>query len=240
MSSVATDSGPKIVGIVPARLDSSRLPGKALLQVNGVPLIGYVLKRARRIVGLSALVIATSARRVDDPLEKFGRVHGVPIFRGSLDDVAGRLLSCARLYEADYFIRLNGDSPFLDPDLIDQGIALCLQSGADLVTNLIGRTFPHGIAVEIVRTAAFECAYASMDDPQDREHVTRYLYYHSEAFRIEAMVSPAAELSKAHMTVDTPADFKAFERLVGSAGEAFFTMNYQQVAERILAERGTE
>lgn len=228
---------PAIVGIIPARVDSTRLQGKVLRQVRGMPLIGYVIARAKRTPGLGVLVLATTDRPVDDPLAEYALAQGVAIYKGDLCDVARRLLTCAVKFRGDYFVRLNGDAPFIDPDLVAQGIAYCQDGRTDLVTNLIGRTFPYGIAVEIIRRHAFERAYARMTTPEEREHVTQYLYKHPEEFNIQTITSPFPELSRARVVVDTEADFEMFERVVAQLGEAALTASYQQVASLYLTMR---
>lgn len=226
---------PAIVGIIPARVDSTRLMGKALKQVEGMPLIGYVIARAKRIQGLKALVLATTDRPVDDPLVEYALSQGLMVYRSDLHNVARRLMTCVVKFKGDYFVRLNGDSPFIDPNLIFQGMSYCQDRQPDLVTNLIGRTFPYGIAVEIVRTEAFSRAYTGMTTSEEREHVTQYLYTHSEEFNIQTITSPFPELRRARMVVDTEADFEMFERVVALLGEAVFTANYQRVASLYLS-----
>ena len=225
---------PAIVGIIPARMDSTRLPGKPLKHVKGMPLIDYVIVRAKRIPGLGALVLATTERPVDNPLVEYALSQGVAVYRGHLRDVALRLLTCAVKFRGDYFVRLNGDAPFIDPDLVAQGMTYCQDGQTDLVTNLIGRTFPYGIAVEVIQRRAFERAYARMTIPEEREHVTQYLYKHPEEFSIQTITSPFPELSQARVAIDTQADFEMFERAVAQLGEAALTASYQQVASLYL------
>jgi spore coat polysaccharide biosynthesis protein SpsF len=151
---------------------------------------------------------------VDDPLCEYARSVGIHVFRGELEDVASRVLRCALQSASDYFIRLNGDSPFVDPTLVEAGIALCLDTQPDLVTNLIGRTFPYGISVEILRTATFGRLYARFTQPEDREHLTRYLYSHPEEVNIQTLISPDEALKKARLVVDTEEDWQMFEKIV--------------------------
>jgi spore coat polysaccharide biosynthesis protein SpsF len=229
---------PSIVGIIPARVDSTRFPGKTLRKVKGIPLIGYVMARAKRIPNLEALILATTERSIDDPLCEYALSKDVALYRGDLYDVALRVLRCAEKFGSDYFVRLNADSPFLDPALIAQGMVYCQDGRTELVTNLIDRTFPYGIAVEIIETDAFERAYERMRTAKEREHVTYYLYTHQEEFQIQTLTSPCPELSRARLVVDTKADFEMFTRVLGQLGETVSTAGYRQVAETYLAQRG--
>lgn len=217
-----------VVGIVPARLDSARLPGKVLREVAGRPLIGYVLERARRVRGLQAVAVATTDRACDEPLVGYAQAQGVAVLRGDTEDVAGRFLAAAEVFGADYLVRMNGDSPFLDPRLVEEGIA-ALASGADFVTNLPDRTFPYGIAVEIVRAAALRELHPRMT-PEDREHVTRYLYEHRTGLRVRELRSPHAELAPARLVVDTEDDLGVFRTLVERLGERALSAGYAATA----------
>lgn len=221
------------MGIIAARTDSTRLPAKVLAQINGLPLIGYVIKRANRISDLKGLVLATTDRIVDDQLAEYAAFHGLSVYRGELDDVALRLLNCAKKYEADYFLRLNGDSPFLDPELIKEGIGYCKDGQADIITNLIDRTFPYGISVEIVKTIAFERAYKNMSFEQ-REHVTQYLYENPDQFVFRTLRSSYPELSQARLVVDTEKDMELFKRIAEHLGDSILDLGYRQAAELFI------
>jgi spore coat polysaccharide biosynthesis protein SpsF len=225
---------PNTVAIIAARLDSIRLPGKALLAVNGRRLVDYVMARARQIRGVSTCVVATTNRPVDDPLVSHLQRQAIPCFRGATDDVAKRMLDCALACRAEYFIRLNGDCAFLDYELIGEGVSRCHNREPDLVSNLPERTFPYGIAVEVIRTAAFARLYPQMVAAEDREHVTKYLYAHPAQVRLVTLTSPHPELASARLVVDTPADFETFQALVKVLGAEVDTARYDRVAAAYL------
>lgn len=205
-----------------------------MLEVKGRPLIEYVLARAEKIAGVAATIVATTTRAVDDPLIKYLDSQSVPYFRGDLEDVSKRVLECAIANDADYFIRLNGDSPLLDYQLIGEGVALCQGTQPDLVSNLPDRTYPYGIAVEIIRTSTFLRAYKQMLEAEYREHVTKYLYVHPEQFQIITMTSLHPELAEARLVVDTLEDFRMFESMVDVLGVNVDTACYPQVATTYL------
>ncbi len=231
---------PVITGIILARIDSTRLPGKVLRQVHGIPLIDYVIRRAKHINKMDKLFLATTNRSIDDPLAEHAHLQGITVYRGDVDNVALRVLKCARAFHCDYFVRLNGDSPFLDPDLITQGITYCYNTSVDMVTNLIGRTFPYGIAVEIIRTYAFEQAYNKMSQQHEREHVTRYLYDHQEEFTVQSMTSAYPELRSAHLVVDNEDDLEVFDCMVGKLGTNVYTADYREVASLYMKMFGND
>ncbi|HKB05748.1 MAG TPA: NTP transferase domain-containing protein [Gemmataceae bacterium] len=213
--------------IILSRMDSRRLPGKALVPVRGRPLVDYVLGRCRRLQAVGRnIILATSDRAVDDPLAAFARVNSVSVFRGSADDVAGRVLGCARHFGFDYFVRVNGDSPLIEPPLIDRAVRTAVDGRLDLVTNLLPRSFPYGVSAEVVRTAAFADAYARMERPEHREHVTKYLYEHVDRFTYVNISCPEGDLSRVRMTVDTTDDLDWFGGLVDRFGPAIDDLTY--------------
>jgi spore coat polysaccharide biosynthesis protein SpsF len=201
----------KVGAIVLARLDSRRLPAKALKPVRGTPLIGYALSLCRRIEGVDCVAIACTDRAVDDPLERLAREEGVQCVRGSTDDVAGRFLQAMNELELDAAVRMNGDSPLNSAPLLARAVALFREERWDLVSNVPGRTYPYGMSAEVVDRRAFARACASMDDAADREHVTKYLYDHPEAFRIHPLRADAAGWHGIQLAVDDEHDLARFE-----------------------------
>jgi spore coat polysaccharide biosynthesis protein SpsF len=227
----------KTIGIVPARMDSKRLPSKALREVLGRPLVQYVIERARRVRSLAAIVVATSARPVDDALADHAQRLGAEVFRGSAHNVAERCASCARRYAADFFVRLNADSPFPDPMLIEQGLGqLTGPVPADLVSNLPGRTFPYGISVEVVNVTTLLRILPTLGDAE-AEHVTRRFYEQPDRFAIRRLVSSRPELRDARLVVDTEDDLAAFLALARSLGPRVLEASFDEVAALALAGR---
>ena len=206
-------------GIVVCRLDSTRLPGKVLRKVRDRPLLQWVVERARRVSGFDrGLIVATSDRKVDDPILDFCLSNNLPCFRGSAQDVAGRIRDCAREYELDWFARVNADSPFVEPKLLDQA---CIQAKTglyDLVTNLSPRSYPYGVSAELIRRSSFEVACRKMATAADREHVTRIYYQQPNRleYRKYNILHSEGDLSQVRLTVDTPEDWQLFCRIAES------------------------
>ena len=221
---------PRVVGVVLARLDSRRLPGKVLAPLGDRTVIDHVLARAGRARGLDQVVVATTDRDVDRPLADHARAAGVEVVAGSTDDVVGRVLAAAAATDADWIVRCNGDSPFLDPALVDAGVARAVASeGCAIVSNLPGRTYPYGIAVEVVSVAALAEAHPRMDD-DDREHVTRYLYARPGEFAVTAMAGDDPSLAEARLVVDTAADLERARAIVAALGDDALDADHRAVA----------
>lgn len=205
---------PRIGAILPVRLDSRRLPRKALREVEGKPLVAYVVERVRAAGGLDEVVLATTDREVDIPLEAVARQLGVSIYRGELDDVAGRMLACARAFSLDAFARVNADSPLLDFSLLSRAVSKFRGDEYDIVTNVLRRTYPPGMSVEVLDTAAFAAGYEEMTEPEHFEHVTRFFYERPERFEILNIESGHEDWSSVHAAVDTEEDLKRLRRLM--------------------------
>lgn len=196
----------RIPAFIQARMSSKRFPGKMLEKVRGKEILSYVVDRLETLFETSELVICTSTDPSDDRLETFGKDRGLTVFRGALDDVAGRFLAAAKVHGVQAFCRVCGDRPFYDMEILKKGLAL-FKAGEklDLVTNTFPPTFPSGQAVEVVSVSALEKAYALMDEKADFEHVTRFFYAHPDRFNIRNFASER-DLHGLHMSIDEPAD----------------------------------
>jgi len=196
-----------ILGVLQARMSSSRLPGKVLAPVLGAPMIARQIERLRRCRRIDRLVVATSDQPGDDPVAETCRTLGVDVHRGALDDVLDRFHGALRAFgPAEAVVRMTADCPLADPALIDRVIATFLDGGYDYVSNTPAvRTFPHGLDVEVMRAEALETAWREGHDPYEREHVTPFIYRRPERFRL-GFVSDAPNLAHLRWTVDLPED----------------------------------
>ncbi|MBM3545142.1 MAG: hypothetical protein FJX44_11710 [Alphaproteobacteria bacterium] len=219
--------------LIQARMSSRRLPGKVLKPLAGTPVLGRVVERCRAVRGTDLLAVVTSDKPSDDAVTGFAASAGVELFRGPLDDVAARFLGASEAFDLDAFVRVNADSPLHDPTLIERGVAMFRKGGADLVTNVLRRTFPTGLSVEVVDRARYQEAYDGMD-AEEREHVTLHYYRHPDAFRIASFES-GRELGDRTLSIDTPEDFARIERIVSAMDQAERDFDWQ--ATIALAER---
>lgn len=203
----------RVTAIVQARMSSSRLPGKVLMEVAGKPLLLYLLDRLQRSERLNGIVVATSSDPSDDILVDFCRDVPVSCIRGPLEDVAGRFVLALVQNPADGFVRVCGDSPLLDHRLVDRAVGIFQGGKFDLVTNTLVRDHPDGQSVEVVRAETFLRIYQTLEDPGHFEHVTLYFYHHPERFVIHD-IKAAHDYSGLNFVVDTPEDLQAFAGLL--------------------------
>lgn len=216
----------RVGAVVQARMGSQRLPGKVLTPLAGRPLLEWLLERLEHAQTLEAIVVATSDEAEDDAVAAFAAARDVACHRGPLADVAGRVLGAARAHGLDAIVRVNGDSPLLDQRLIDRGVRLLAESGADLVTNVRPRTFPPGQSVEVVLADALELAHAHDSSDEDREHVTGPLYDgRFSVVRFEADV-PRTEPA---FTVDTPADRVRVEAILQGMNRPHYEYTWEDL-----------
>ena len=196
-----------ILTIVQARMTSSRLPGKVMRPVLGEPMMGRQIERLRRSERLGLLTVATSSDASDDVVADYCATLDVPVHRGSLQDVLGRYAGGLEAFgPAEHVVRLTADCPLADWTVIDEVIALHLDSGADYTSNTVDRSFPKGLDVEVFRADLLPAIACATRDPYDREHVTPFFYRNPGRFRIQQLVRPERH-DAVRWTVDTPEDF---------------------------------
>jgi len=202
-----------INAIIQARMSSKRYPGKVLYSIGGKSLLRYLIERVRLVLNINQIIIATSIQTDDDAIEDFCQINKIKCFRGSLHNVAGRFLSVLNNFSCDAFIRINADSPLLSHELINQGILLFNKNKADLVTNVLPRSYPKGQSVEIINTETFIKSFNKMQSSDELEHVTRYFYKNANKYKI-ANFKYETDLSHIQLSVDTREDMMVFEKII--------------------------
>jgi spore coat polysaccharide biosynthesis protein SpsF len=193
-------------------MSSQRFPGKVLAPFRGRPLIDSVWSAVRAGVGEAApIVVLTSQDATDAPLAVYLEGTGRTVFRGPLDDVAERFRLALTVWPCRWVLRVNADSPMLDPAVVRRVVA-ARSSDIDLVTTTFPRTFPKGHNVELLLTATFRGIDRALLDPDDREHVTRFYYRNPDRFRISNIVSADPTLAQDDLAVDTVDDLHRLEQ----------------------------
>ncbi|MFZ3008315.1 MAG: NTP transferase domain-containing protein [Phenylobacterium sp.] len=154
-----------ILAILQARMTSPRLPGKAMAPLRGEPMILRQVERLRQARCLSRVIVATSDEAVDDPMASFLVARGQTVFRGASENLSRRFMRCVEAAgPVSHVVRIKGDSPFVDPGVIDETIRLALTTGAAYASNRVERTFPRGLEVEVVTAGALARTAAETDE----------------------------------------------------------------------------
>lgn len=204
-----------ILGILQARLSSTRLPGKVLELIEGKPMLACQIERLKRARRMDAIVVATSDVPEDAAVAALAMAEGVHAFQGSLDDVLERMAAAAAPFNPTHVVRLTGDCPLADWEVIDQCIDVCVAGDFDYCSNTLQPTWPDGIDVEVVRHDVLQTARREATTIVEREHVTPFVNRRPERFRLHNLASPV-DLSTLRWTVDEPNDL-AFIRRVYAA-----------------------
>ena len=215
-----------VVAIVQARMTSTRLPGKVLMDIAGRPALAMMLGRVRRARFIDRIVVATTVNATDDPIVSLcGRLE-TAVFRGDEHDVIGRFVAAAARYDACTIVRLTADCPFADPAVIDGAIAMYRDGDWDYVGNAGRRSLPDGLDVEVFSRAALERSARSTAHPLVREHVTVQLrgvrsdVLPDGGFR-RANYELPADFSHIRWTLDRDDDLARLRRLAARLPENF-------------------
>lgn len=179
-----------VTAIIQARMCSTRLPCKTLMEVEGKPLLWHLLERIKEASLVDNIVIATTYNPKDKAILEFSKRHGIPVFQGDENDVLDRMYQAAKKAKADTIVRVTPDCPLLCPKVLDKVVAEFLKGGYDYVTNTLLYTYPDGCDVEVFSFKALECAWKECKDAVMREHVTSY-FINSGKFKMKNVENKA-------------------------------------------------
>ena len=215
----ARDHGMKTVAIVQARMGSTRLPGKVLLDLGGDTVLARVLSRVRRCRMVNQVLVATSVDAADDVIEEECRRLVTTVFRGSQSDVLDRYYRAAEESKAEVIVRVTADCPLLDPEICDRTIRAFVEARPDYASNTLERSYPRGLDTEVIARSALVRAWCEAKEPFQREHVTPYIHQHPEQFRLVS-VRGERDHSRYRWTLDTPEDLEFLRRVYSSLGDS--------------------
>lgn len=216
----------RILVIIQARMNSSRLPGKVLLPLplNGLTsVLGHVVARAKQLAAGQKVLVATSTLAADDPLAAAARALHVSVFRGNEQDVLGRFCGALAEVEAEVVVRITADNPAIDPNFMRAAVNHHEATRADytLTTGL-----PLGTNIEVISANALRRAGAEATRPDEREHVTPYLRRHPELFRLETLpLAVAPAVAALRLTLDYPSDYALLHLLFSQLPADFSLTN---------------
>ena len=204
----------KLGFIIFSRLDSQRLPKKALLEINGKSLLERVLDRCKNANLDLPIIIATSTRLIDDQIENFSNNNKILIYRGELNDVALRAINCCKSFKLDGFIRICGDRIFMPYEVVRTAYKLYEDNNFDLVSNTLYPSYPKGCTVEIIKLSSLEFAYKQGLNTYQKEHLTSFYYNNLEKFCIKGIPDYIENVSDHNLSLDTYEDFDKFKNMI--------------------------
>jgi spore coat polysaccharide biosynthesis protein SpsF len=193
--------------IIQARTGSTRLPNKILMKINGITVIESLLNQLSNSKLLTDKIIATTKEKDDDQIIVIAKALGVNHFRGSQFDVLDRYYECAKQFSINQIVRISGDAPLIDPQIVDKTIQLYQKSNFDYVNNFNRFRFPIGTEVEVFSFSILEKAWQNATKSSEREHVTPYIYNNPDKFSIGHLEN-TSDLSDLHWTVDRKEDLE--------------------------------
>lgn len=190
-------------------MQSSRLPGKVLLPILGRPMLELMIERLRQVKLVDQIVVATTTDGSCQPIADLADRLEVACYRGSEEDVLDRVLRAAQSVGADLIVETTGDCPLIDPVIVGLVIREFQSRAVDYCANVLERTFPRGLDVQVFPTRVLAEVAGLTRDPADREHVSLYIYSHPERYRLWNVTSQLASADQElRLTVDTPEDFR--------------------------------
>lgn len=214
----------KIDATIQARLGSSRLPGKVLKPIVGKPMLQHQVERIRQSRLIDRIIIATTDNPENDAIAELARQLDCQCFRGSEEDVLGRVVGALIAYDVDIHVEFQGDNPMPDAVLVDSIIGYYLKyaDNFDYVTNALKTTYPPGAEVSVYPASVLIDAEKYVGQTKLREHVGYHIYQHPERYRICNLEAPDwLRRPDLHLEVDTAEDFE----LLSTIFECFYEIN---------------
>lgn len=209
----------KVIGITQARISSSRLPRKVLLEIKGKTLLELHLSRAMQSQMVDSWILATTQEPDSDLISAIGKKLNVPVFHGSLDNVLDRFYKSVRGLYPDYVVRITSDCPLIDPKLIDLAVATCIENKLTYFSNTIGDSLPNGMDVEVFTFQSLENAWKNAVLSSDLEHVTQYIRRESNAHFKPVYPLEWKKYESLRITVDELVDFDLIAKLIERYGD---------------------
>ena len=216
MNRTHNSSSMRATVIIQARMSSTRLPGKIMLEVMGEPLIGHMVARLKHCKRIDDIIVATSDDESNDKMCEYLYRRNVKIFRGSEEDVLERFYKAAKKYAINNIVRLTADCPLIDPQIVDKYISKFFIEDLDYIYPK--PTFAEGLDTEVFTFESLEKAYKNARMRSEREHVT--LYFHNNPHLFNSLkLKNCTDDSKYRITIDEPEDFEVVKKII----EALYT-----------------
>ena len=205
----------KIGCIIQARMGSTRLPGKAMLNVEDQkPVLYFVIKQIQECKLIDKIIVATTTNEEDEQIVNYSKNLGIDFFRGSSEDVLDRYYQCAKEYSVSTIVRIPSDKPLIDPEIVDSVINSFKNNSCDYITNFLPNpTFPSGTEVEVFSMNGLERVWKKAKLPSEREHVTSYFSNHEDEFKI-THIENSENLSHLRWAVDRIEDLDLVRLIV--------------------------
>tara|TARA_B100001059_G_scaffold96256_1_gene95516 strand:+ start:1382 stop:2158 length:777 start_codon:yes stop_codon:yes gene_type:complete len=206
-----------VIATIEARMTSSRLPGKVLMEANkGISMLEFMINRVKKSKLIDKIVVATTINETCQPIVNLCNKLKIDYYRGSEDDVLLRVLNAHKKFKSDIIVELTGDCPLIDPDIIDQIISCYMENDFDYVSNSHVRSYPDGFDVQVFSTNLLNYISKKTNDPYDRENVSSY-FYRTNEFNIHGVIA-SKELfwPELRVTLDDKGDYLLIHNIINN------------------------
>jgi len=201
-----------VLTIIQARVSSSRLPRKSLMNIEGKFLLQHIIEFIKHSELTDKIIVATSTSSEDDEIIDLCKNLNVDYFRGNKEDVLERYYECAKYFQGDILVRITADNPLIDPTLIDKAIKICKESKCDYVSNMIHQTYPQGYLVEVFTFDILKKMHENLSDKLCREHVTYDIRRNPNLYEIKEFYLQK-NFSNWRLTVDYKEDIELISKI---------------------------
>jgi len=197
-----------LVAVVQARMGSTRLPGKVMMEICGKPILWHVVNRLKHSKRIEKIIIATTNNVIDDKIVEFAVENNIDCYCGSEEDVLDRYYQVSVKFNFEHIVRITADCPTIDPKVVDKVIGKYIDNlgEVDYVSNIHPPTYPDGLDVEVFSFTALEIAWRDAQGEYQREHVTSFFRDNPGIFKL-INVENSEDLSDVKLSVDTLDDF---------------------------------
>jgi len=204
-----------IVASIEARMTSTRLPGKVLMTILDKPILEYIIERLQCSKYITDIVVATTTNEQDNAIQSLCNQLHIKCYRGNEDDVLGRLVDAHQYMNTNIIVEITGDSPVIDPAIVDRTISEYLNNTVDYVSNTIQKTFPIGMRSQVFSFDLLKQISTLTQDKEDREHVTSYIYRNPSVYKILNVSANNDEFwPDLRLTLDYPEDFEVIKFII--------------------------
>lgn len=204
----------KVYATIEARLSASRLPGKVMYPIRGVPMLQFLIQRVRKALLVEDIIVATTTKPEDTVIVDLCKDIGCRYFRGSVEDITERLLGATQGEDVDIIVQLTGDNPFVDPAHIDAAVETFKKGDFDYVSNNLNNGLIIGFDVRCFSRKSLEKVAVLTNDPIDRVHGSYFIYRNPSLFKLGLVEMPQSLCrNDIRLTVDEPADYALIKEI---------------------------
>jgi spore coat polysaccharide biosynthesis protein SpsF len=194
-------------------MGSERMPGKVIKKLAGIPALVHIFDILRHSKKIDDFAVLTTTLSEDDVIEELCKENNVKVFRGSVHDVLDRFRIAAEALKPERIVRVTGDDPLMDPDIIDKVISEHCEGNFDYTSNMVERTYPRGMDTEVIEYSSLRSCWTNTADKDDHEHVTLFIRRHPGKFKIHSVIKEGVPVNDLRLCLDTEEDYLLISKI---------------------------